>query len=58
MFDSYIKENFKVVDYHVKTPSLREHNLTLRPYGHYKKRNSRTARSRCKALKAAYIIEA
>jgi hypothetical protein len=36
MFDSYIKENFKVVDYHVKTPSKREHNLTWRPYGYYK----------------------
>jgi hypothetical protein len=43
MFDSYIKENYKVVDYHVKTPSLREHNLTWRPYGYYKKRNSRIA---------------
>jgi hypothetical protein len=40
MFDSYIKENYKVVDYHVKTPSLREHNLTRRPYGYYKRRKS------------------
>jgi predicted glycosyltransferase involved in capsule biosynthesis len=34
MFDSYIKENYKVVEYHVKTPSLREHTLTRRPYGY------------------------
>ena len=32
MFDSYIKENFKVVDYHVKPPSRREHNLTWSAY--------------------------
>ena len=37
MFDSYIKENIKVVDYHVKSPSRREYNLTWRPYGYYKK---------------------
>jgi hypothetical protein len=58
MFDSYIKENYKVVDYHVKTPSLREHCLTWRPYGYYKRRKSRMARSRCIALWAAVIIEA
>jgi hypothetical protein len=58
MFDSYIKENFKVVDYHVKTPSMREHNLTWRPYGYYKRRRSKTARSRCIAIKTATIIEA
>jgi len=43
IFDSYIKENYKVVEYHVKTPTWREHNLTWRPYGYYKKRNSRIA---------------
>jgi hypothetical protein len=58
MFDSYIKENCKVVEYHVKTPSLREHNLTWRPYGYYKKRKSRIARNKCIALKATVIIEA
>ena len=58
MFDSYIKENYKVVDYHVKTPSLRKHNLTWRPYGYYKKRNSRAACNKCIALKSIYIIEA
>ena len=47
MFDSYIKENYKVVDYHMKTPSLRENNLTWRPYGYYKKMKSMKARSRC-----------
>ncbi len=30
MFDSFIKENYKVVDYHVKAPSQREHCLTWR----------------------------
>jgi hypothetical protein len=57
MFDSYIKENFKVVDYHVKAPSRREHNLTWRPYGYYKKRKSRIARNRCTAIKSTTTIE-
>jgi hypothetical protein len=26
MFDTYIKENYKVVDYQIKTPSMREHD--------------------------------
>jgi hypothetical protein len=38
MFDTYIKENYKVVDYQVKTPSMRKHDLTWRPYGYYKRR--------------------
>jgi len=58
MFDSYTKENFKVVDYHVKTPSERENNLTWRPYGHYKRRRSKIACSKCIAIKTATIIEA
>jgi hypothetical protein len=58
MFDSYIKGNYKVIEYHVKTPSLREHTLTWRPYGYYKKRKSRIARNKCIALKAVIIIEA
>jgi hypothetical protein len=58
MFDSFIKENYKVVDYHVKTPLLREHCLTWRSYGYYKRRKSRMACSRCIALFAAVIIEA
>jgi hypothetical protein len=58
MFDSYINENYKVVDNHVKTPSLREHNLTWRPYGYYKKRKSRIACNKCIALRATVIIEA
>jgi len=58
MFDSYIKENYKVMEYHVKTPSLREHTLTWRPYGYCKKRKSRIARNKCIALKAVVIIEA
>ncbi|MFN9981622.1 MAG: hypothetical protein ACK53Y_16980, partial [bacterium] len=56
MFDTYIKE--KVVDYQVKTPSTREHDLTWRPYGYYKKRKAMTARRRCIALKSIQIIEA
>ena len=58
MFDSNIKENYKVMEYHVKTPSLRAHTLTWRPYGYYKKRKSRIARNKCIALKAVMIIEA
>jgi len=58
MFDSYIKKNFKVVDYHVKAPSRREHNLTWRPYGNYKRRRSRIAHNRCIAIKTATTIEA
>jgi hypothetical protein len=58
MFDSYIKENFHVVDYQVKPPSRREHNLTWRPYGYYKRRRSRIACNRCKAIKTITIIEA
>ena len=58
MFDTYIKENYKVVDYHVKTPPVKEHNLTWRPYGYYKRNKSRMAYSRCIALWAAVIIEA
>ncbi|MFN9978592.1 MAG: hypothetical protein ACK53Y_01695, partial [bacterium] len=52
------RKNYKVVDYLVKTPSQREHCLTWRPYGYYKRRKSRAARSRCVALFAAVIIEA
>jgi hypothetical protein len=58
MFDSYIKENYKVVDYQLKAPSMREHNLTWRPYGYYKRRRSKIACSRCIAIKTATIIEA
>jgi len=56
MFDSYIKENYKVVDSHVKIPSMREHNLTWRPYGFYKRRKSRIARNRCIAIKSTITI--
>jgi hypothetical protein len=58
MFDSYIKENYKVVDYHMKTPSLRENNLTWRPYGYYKKMKSMKAHSRCLTRAKVYVIEA
>jgi len=53
MFDTYIKKNYKVVDYQIKTPSMREHDLTWRPYyGYYKRRKAMTARRRCIALKS------
>jgi len=58
MFDTYIKENFKVVDYQIKTPSMREHGLTWRPYRYYKRRKAMAARRRCIALKSIQIIEA
>jgi hypothetical protein len=57
-FDTYIKENYKVVDYHVKTPSLRENDLTWGPYGHYKRLKALTARRRCLMMTRTYIIEA
>jgi len=58
MFDTYIKENYKVVDYQIKTPSMREHDLTWRPYGYYRRRRVMAACRRCIALKSAQIIEA
>jgi hypothetical protein len=57
MFDTYIKENFKVVDYQVRTPSIREHDLTWRPYAYHKRRKAMAARGRCIALKSIQIIE-
>jgi hypothetical protein len=38
MFDTYIKENYKVVDYQIKKPSMRKHDLTWRPYGYLQKK--------------------
>jgi hypothetical protein len=58
MFDTYIKENYKVVDYQIKTSSMREHDLTWRPYGYYKRRKAMAACRRCIALKSIQIIEA
>jgi hypothetical protein len=58
MFDTYIKENYKVVEYQVKTPSMREHDLTWRLYGQYKRRKAMAAHRRCIALKSVQIIEA
>jgi hypothetical protein len=58
MFDTYIKENYKVVNYQIKTPSMREHDLTWRPYGYYKRRKAMAACRRCIALKSIQIIEA
>ena len=57
-FDTYIKENYKVVDYQIKTPSMREHDLTWKPYGYYKRRKAMLTRSRCIALRTTQIIEA
>jgi hypothetical protein len=37
---------------------MREHDLTWRPYGHYKRRKAMAARRRCIALKSVQIIEA
>jgi hypothetical protein len=47
MFDTYIKENYKVLDYQIKIPSMREHDLTWRPYGYYRRRRVMAARRRC-----------
>jgi len=51
MFDTYIKENYKVVHYQVRTPSMREHDLTWRPYGYYKRKKAMAACRRCIAIK-------
>jgi hypothetical protein len=58
MFDTYIKENYKVVEYQIKTPSMRKHDLTRRPYGYYRRRRVMAARRRCIALKSAQVVEA
>ena len=58
MFDTYIKENYKVVEYHVKTLSLRERTLTWRPYGKHKWLRRMIARKRCTKASYTYIIEA
>jgi hypothetical protein len=58
MFDSYIKENYKVVEYQIKTPSSREHDLTWKPYGYHKRSKAMAARRRCIALMSVQTIEA
>jgi hypothetical protein len=58
MFDTYIKDNYKVVEYQFKTPSLRRHELTWRPYGYHKKMKSIIACNRCRNIRSTYIIEA
>jgi hypothetical protein len=58
LFDTYIKEHYKVVDYQVKTSSMREYDLTWRPYGYFKRRKAMAACRRCIALKSIQIIEA
>jgi len=57
-FDTYIKENYKVVDYAVKKPSIRERNLTRMPYGYHKKVMSKINRRRCMTFTESYVIEA
>ena len=57
-FDTYIKENYKVVDYEVKKPSHRERILTWKPYGYYRRLRINNARRRCIDFKRIYIIEA
>jgi len=58
MFDTYIKENYKVVKHHVKTPSQREKTLTWTPYGRCKWKRRLIARERCLKANNTYIIEA
>jgi hypothetical protein len=57
-FDSYIKENYKVVDYGVRRPSCRERSLTRRPYGYYRRLRINNAHRRCIDFKRGYVIEA
>jgi hypothetical protein len=42
----YMLDNYKVIDYEVKKPSLRP-NITWRPYGYHKWRRSSIAQIRC-----------
>jgi hypothetical protein len=42
----YMLDNYKVIDYEVKKPSLRP-NITWRPYGYHKWRRSSIAQRRC-----------
>jgi hypothetical protein len=55
MFDTYFKKNYIVVDYHIKTLSLREHNLTWTPYGYHKILKSMTACRKCMAIPGTLI---
>jgi hypothetical protein len=57
-FDTYIKENYKVVDYGVKKPSHRERSLTWKPYGYHRRLRINNACRRCIDFKRNYIIEA
>jgi hypothetical protein len=56
-FDSYIKENYKVVDYGGKKPSQREKTLTWKPYGYHRRLRIDYACRRCIISKGKYIIE-
>jgi len=56
-FDTYIKENYKVVDYEVKKPLPRMSNLTWKPYGYYRRMRIKKARRRCIISKELYILK-
>ena len=47
-----------MVEYHIKTPSLRERTLTWRPYGKCKWLRRTIARKRCIKASYTYVIEA
>jgi len=58
VFDTYIKENYKVQEYAIKKLTQRRLHLTWRPYGYYKRCKKRQARRRCIFHKGLFIIEA
>ena len=47
IIDIYFKENYKVVDYHIKKPNMRLKDLTRVPFGYYKWRRRHHARLQC-----------
>jgi hypothetical protein len=46
-FDTYIKENYKVVDYQFKRLPQRVSSITWKPFGYHKKIRASNSRRRC-----------
>ncbi len=56
-FDTYIKENYKVVDYQFKRLPQRMSSITWKPYGYHKKIRAFNSRKRCLIQRGLYVIE-
>jgi hypothetical protein len=46
-FNKYIKEQYKVVDYEIRKPSMRTTDLTWRPHGYLRRIRISMARKKC-----------